>query len=344
MKYQILLAIILCAAFVSAENVYREFNYSSPEERIYWYNYPYWIEANETGTLYVSNYDTATTNYAHITLAGGNATNMTYLPNNLFRAYVTSSTEEDVAVEISIYSQTGNLLANATDLLRFRAAFDVDLEFYKNNNNTNTEVEAYDNEFQYALLRYHLPGEPDYSYTLKSGNTLSWLNAIGRLLPYYEDVGTDQALVTDEVYLWARLDNGVATVQMYENGTYDLWTLNANVYGGLSSPYEFGRPIANGENQFRTTVVDQLVVDNETSTSYSIFISAWQVYKWHLIKNIAKIVFALVVWAFSIVALSFLCVFWIRDSEMRGKAFYIVLSTFALATSPILIMAIGMLL
>lgn len=336
-----IIALALIANAVHAENVYRKPYYSSPTDKIYLYNYPYWVGVNETIPVYVSNYDTTNTNYAEITLSGGNASNMTYIAStNTFRSYVTSSNEEDVNFTVNVYNSGGTLLATMNDTLRFRIPFSVEFHFYKNNNVTGTDVEAYKNEFQYATLFYN-PNGKKYSYTLETTNSVSWLNKIGSIFPYYKDVGGNKAKVrvTDEIYLYARLDNGVATFKVYENGTYDMDTVNTVLYGGLSPMYEFGRPIANGDVEYNTATVKQINIDNESAASYSVFISAWQVYKWNLLMNIGEILFVLVLWGGGVVLLSFLITGWLPN-DLRGEAFAVVMGTLAFVTSPVLVMAI----
>jgi hypothetical protein len=337
--YLFALALLLTMTAVHAENVYREPAYSSPTDRVYLYNFPYWIAVNDTEAVYVSNYDTTTSNYAEITLAGGNASNMTYISGtNVFRAYVSSTQEEDVAFNVQIKSSSGTLLATMNDTLRFRIPFTVELLFYKNKNSTSTSEEPYDNEFQYATFYYN-PGDT-YSYTLEASGSTSWLNKIGRLFPYYKDVGSDNEVrVTDEIYLFGRLNDGVAEITMYENGTYNLHTVNAPIYGGLTAFYEFGRPIANGDIEYNTAVVDNIRVGVESDASYSVFISAWDVYKWNMLMNMGQIILVLVLWGVLVLLISFVTTVWLPN-DMRGQAFGVVLGVIATATSPILIMGI----
>lgn len=334
-----ILALLLLASSVHAENVYRE-PQSTTSSTLYFYNFPYWIEVNETVPLYITNYGDATTNYAEINLSGGNATNMTYLSgSDLFRTYLTSSAEEDVAFTITIKDSSGITLATVHDTLRFRIPFDVEFKFFKNTNTTSTSVEPYDNEFQYAAIYYN-PSGNSYSYTLESSGGVGWLNNIGRLFPYYKDIGgSEQVRVTDEIYLWARLQDGIAVVKVYENGTYDLNTVNTKLYGGITPMYEFGRPIQNGQIEFDSAQAGDIKIGEETDASYSVFISAWEVYKWNLVMNISKILLVLIGWGLCVVVISFLMTAWL-PTDVREKAFGIVLGTIATVTSPILIIAV----
>lgn len=332
--------ILLSVSSVRAEDVFREPTYRTDTD-ILFYNYPYWIEVNETGTLYVSNINTATNNYAEITLSGGNASNMTYLSGStLFRTYLTSTIEENVNFTIVYKNSSGSVLGNMTDTLRFRVPFTVTMNFFKNKNTTTTETEAYDNEFQYAVMHLKSSGS-GYSYELKSSNSLSWLNSIGNLFPYYTEIGSDTEEIreTQELYVFSRLNSGSAAFKVYENGTYTLHTMNSEIYGGLTSMYEFGRPISNGDLTFKSTLAGDIVIGTESSTSYTVFISAWEVYKWNLWKNIFKIIACLVVWGFLVVLVSFGITAWM-PTDVRSQAFGTVLGVLAVATSPILIMAV----
>lgn len=343
-KTFLIVVLFLCVGAVHAETVYREFNASTPAAKIYWQNFPYWLEVNQTGTLLVTNFNTAATNYAQIKIGSGNYSNMTYLASSYtFRAFVLGTSEEDDVVTVQVYDNLGNLLATGTDTLRFRVPFTVTLDFYKNSNVSSTNVEKYDNEFQYALLRYRADGKAPYSYTLDGRSANKFFNSVFSLLPYYRKVETSNVIVSQDVYVFARLNDGSAEIKMYQNGTYDLWTMNTDVVSALASLYEFGRPLRDGETQFRTSVADAFIVSNESDTGFDVFISAWQVYKWHLIKNVAKIIGVLVAWAFLVLGLAYVCTMWMPDPETRGKAFGIVLGVFATVTLPILVVAFGVL-
>lgn len=342
-----LLSFVLVATGVSAENVYREFDTGYPEaDTLLIYNFPYWIGVNDTGTLWVTNYFANDSNYAELTLGTANATNMTYVPSsNRFRAYITSNATEDVNFTVTVKNSSGSILANGSSILRFRVPFTVTIDFYKNSNTTNTEVEPYDNEFQYAVLKYRDPysNNISYSFTGESvgGFGLSGiLNPIGRLFPDYQDIGTTTTTipVTDNVFLHGKMDSGSAEIEVYSNGTYDLYTWNGNIYGGLTPLYEFGKPQRQEQTEFRTVVVGDLAIENETSTTYSVFISAWEVYKWHLTKNLLKIIGALMVWGLLVLGFSFLLTCWL-PVDMRSGAFATVLGVFALVTTPLIIYA-----
>lgn len=341
-SYVILLACLLSLTYAHAMDQYREFETGYPDQdTLLLFNFPYWIEANETGTIYVSNYYSDDTNYAQMQIAGGNWTNMTYVSSsNRFRAFVSSSTEEDVNFSVRVLSSVGDQLANGTGTLRFRVPFTVTMNFFKNKNTTNTDVEAYDNEFQYGVLVYHEPGVRQVSYELEVPNTNKVLNAIGGLFPYYRELETTTTTpVTQSIYLSARLDDGTAEFDLYNNGTYTLYTFNTDMYGGLTPLYEFGKPVRNGQTEFRSTVADDVVVGTESDATYSVFISAWEVYKWHVLKNFLKIVACLLAWAILVMGISYAATFWL-PLDMRGQAFGICLGVFATVTSPLLILAV----
>lgn len=259
---------------------------------------------------------------------------------SLFRAYFTSSDVEDVNYTVHYRASDGSTIASLSDTFRFRVPFTVEFQFYKSNNATGGDLEPYDEEFDYALLRY-LP-EGAYSYTLDGGGfSVNFLNSIGRLFPYYKDVGGSRAdvRVTDEVYLHARVSNGVAEVKMYEPADYALSTVSTKVYGGLTPMYEFGRPVANPQVVFRLANAGTLAVSEAGDTSYSVFISPWDVYKRQLYVSVLKIVAVLLVWGLSAVLLAFLITGWL-PTDIRPQAFATVLGVVALATSPIIVVGV----
>jgi hypothetical protein len=342
----ILALFLLLATYVSAETVYREFNQSSPTQTIYLYDFPYWIATNVTGNLYITNPDLSITNFAELTLDGTNYTNMTFVQNqNAFLSYVISNVSENVTFNILIKNSSGALLANATDILRFRIPYTLTFDFFKNENATNTGVVAYKNEFQYALLQYHDPYHNTSTFTLDAASGTAFTNSIfnffSTIIPGFQPVKAKfTPRVTNDIFLFARVNNGVATINAYDNGTYDLFTFDAPIYGATLTYYEFGRPMSDGENQWKTAIAGNFDVLTNVNQGFSVFISAWEVYKWGLLKNILKIVFVLILWAAAIVALSFLLTCWLADKEMARSAFGMLLLVFCVVSIPILILAV----
>jgi hypothetical protein len=335
-----LIIMLLIVSFVAAENVYRLPLTETPAKSIYLYNFPVWAEVGETTRITSTNVNTAIDNTAEIIIAGS-AGSMNYdSTNNRFYADIISGSEEDVNFSIEINSSAGSRLAIMNDTIKFRVPFELTFNFYKNSNVSGTEVEAYDNEFQYAVIKLNPTGK-HYSYTLESSSSLAWLDAVGNLFPYYKEVSTAKtAIISNDVFMWAKLNNGVAVIKVYENASYDLFTMSTNIYGGISPLYEFGKPIPTNAWEFSTKQAGDIRVSNETDTTYSVFISAWEVYKWNMAKNIAKIVFVLVIWAFIVLGLSFLLTAWL-PAELAKSAFLVLLIVLGLATSPFLIMGIG---
>lgn len=331
------MAFLVCVSFVSAEDIMREPQFTNAGVSLY--NYPYWIEVNTTGTIITNN---PSASYAEIRLNAGVPSNMTNV-SGTWRAFVTSTVEEDANLTITYFNGSGSVIGSLNDTLRFRIPFTVTISFFKNSNATSTEVEAYKNEFQYAVMKYAAEGD-GYSYTLGSPNSLEWMNKIGRLFPYYKDVVREGNSIkqTQDIYLWARISNGEAEFKVYNNGTYSLSTMNTNV-NGLYNFYEFGLPKPNGEIKFHSALAGNVPIITESDQAFNVFISAWEVYKWNATKNAMKIIFSLIVWGVIVIVLSYAMTFWL-PIDIRPKAFGTVLGVLAFATSPLLIMAVRILL
>lgn len=335
-----LLVLALLLPFASAEDVFRE-PAARTDSDAFLLNFPYWAEVNATSTLYVTQAH-AGTSYATLRL-GNSSANMTYVSSiPAYRAFVSSTVEEDVNFSVTYYDAADQVLATLNDTLRFRVPFEVEFAFFKSANNTGGEIEPYDDEFQYAVLKYAPAG--GYSYTLDGFAGTKVLNFVGNLFPYYREVGdeADDVRVSDEVYLFARLDDGVATVTLYEEGTYALSTMSTKIYGGLSPLYEFGRPISNAQIPFRVAVAGDVDVQTEADASYNVFISAWEVYKWALVFSFGKIVLVLFVWGIIVVLLAYGVVA-LLPPDLRGQAFGAIAGTLVLVTSPLLIVAVRLL-
>lgn len=339
-KINYIIMLLLLVSIVSAEDILREFTISTPNNEIYLVNYPYWCEVGEACTVYATNPTAATDNIATIDLEGS-VGDMNYdVDNDVFYAALISASEENVNFTVTIKEATNTTtLANGTDILRFRIPFTITTKFYQNNNASDTSVKPYTNQFQYAMMHYKPLGVNTYSYELKAGNTNGFLNAVGSLFPYYKKIGTTAPIQTQNIFLYAPMSGGEAEIKVYENGTYDLYTINTAITSASYSFYEFGRPIANDATDRRTAVAGNFKINNETDTTYSVFISAWEVYKWHSTMNLAKIIFVLLLWGALVLLLSFLLSFWIPNPDMASQAFKILLIVFFVATSPLLILA-----
>jgi len=335
-----ILLILLLVGTVNAEDIYREFTTTTNNE-VYLANFPYWCEVGEGCTVYVTNPDEAITNNATITINGSTG-DMNYdESNNVFYATIISGTEENANFSINISDNANNTLAIANDTLRFRIPFTTTLKFYQNQNASDTSTKPYDNEFQYAMMYYRPTSGSTYSYELKSGtgNINGFLNAVGSIFPYYKKVGTTKPKITQDIFLYAKMSSGEAEIKTYENGTYDLFTVNAPITSTFFSYYEFGRPIANDATERRTAVAGEFKIQNETAPTYSVFISAWEVYKWHTTMNLVKIIAILLLYGAIIIGLSFLLTFWIPNPEMAAQAFKTMMIVFGISMSPLLIIA-----
>lgn len=335
-------------ALVSGENLLFEFSdltmSSTSLNEMYLYNFPHWIGLGEIKTVTVTNVDDADNNFATIKLSNGTETNMTW--NNATKTFtiaVTSSSREDVDFNVTMYNSSSDQLAKGNHSLRFRQAFNVTLKFYKNSNVTSTEVEAYDNEFQYALLRWRDPEDSDYSYDLKSPNYVKFLNSFGGLFPYYNDIEDDNVYpTTDEIYLYAPLSSGIAVVKVYENASYDLYVYDTKWKNTAINFYEFGKPIVNDQYELSSTVADKVPVETESDQTFDVFISAWEVYRWGMVKNFSKILLFFMVWAVLVVGISFLCVCWIPNPDVQTKAFAAIIGVLVLGTSPLFVLGVRM--
>ena len=242
-------------------------------------------------------------------------------------------------------SSTDEVIATANDTLRFRTPHTVTLDFFQNNAYTTTSLTPYDNEFQYALLKYRVPGTPIISYLLPDGGAMSAsiMDALGSLVPYYESVSAPASYVySQEIYLFAPLVSGVAEIEVYELGNYTLYTFDAdNPSASADSFYEFGLPRLVPGIDFRSSKIKDFPVENLTiAPSYSVFVSGWRVYKWHLMKNLLFVLLSLGVWGAFIVGFCYLLTSWIPNPDIQTKAFSALLITLGLASSPLLIMVV----
>lgn len=334
-----LAAALVLVSSVAAEDVFREPAYRS-DSHLYLYNFPYWIGTSEVTAVYVTNVNAATA-YATIRF-NGSAANMSAVSSSLFRAYVTSASEEDVNFSVTYYDSGDVELGLLNDTLRFRTPFDVEFDFYKADApGANTSSSAYNNEFQYAVLQLTPDGTPSSIVDANLGVNLA--NKIGSFIPFglYTPVGgaAAQVRVTHDVFLYGKLSGNAATVKMYENGTYTLSTMQAKVFGGLTPFYEFGRPITNADLGFNVANAGAIPINNESDASYSVYISAWEVYKANLLFSFGKMIFVLLLWGVVSIGVSWGCVFWMPP-DTRPKAFTVVAVIILLVMSPLLVAGI----
>lgn len=341
-KNFLLMLCLLIIPFVSAENLLFDYDslQNSTQGKIYLYNFPHWIGLGEVGTITSSNYDNVSHD-AWISFGGQNF-NMTYdSSNNLYLINVISAVENTTNFNVTIGDWASKTGVKGSHVMKFRKDFNVTLSFFKNSNTSGTEVEPYDNEFQYVVLRYRDPSDTT-SYRLGNIDSVRYLNAIGNLFPYYEEIGSSIG-VTDHIYLWAKLDSGVANVKVYDNASYDMFVFDTNFMGSTTGLYEFGRPTPDNRFVTKNKVVAKLPVPTESNQSFDVFISAWEVYRWNMLKNFAGIVVLFLVWALIVVAVSYATVFWIPNPDIQTKAFASVVGVLVLATSPLFIYGVRLL-
>jgi hypothetical protein len=331
-----LLLFLLLLAPVMAVTTYKEFGVYSGD-KTYWINFPYWVGVNETGVLYVKNISGGA--YAEASLNGGNASNMTYLTDiDAYRSYVLSPNVETANITIMIKNVSGDTLFNGNDTLRFAIPFNLTFSFFKTSTTANTESNPYKNEFQYVVLKY---GSTKKDLVLGKTQGVAFTNTVRSLLP-----GDNKQTIpiSSQPYLWGRVNNGVATVKAYDTASYDLYIIGSKVYGDINY-YEFNIPVNNNDQKkVKTSLVNALEVKEQQNQYYNVFISQWEIFKWHLMKNFLLIGLILFVWGAVVVYITGLITALAGlDGESKGAAFVAILGAMMIATGVIPIIAIRLL-
>lgn len=331
--------VLLLSASVSAETVFRE-PASRSHEQVWLVNYPYWAAVNESTRLSITDVLDEGANYAELSI-GNTTSNMTRASNSIYSIYVTSGVEEDANWTVVLKNASGGVLANASDVIRFRVPFEVTFSFFRDKNASGVGFSApYTDEFQYAVLKRSngAAASSDFSSSMQAS-----IEKANRLLSgVYSSSSSPSYVFSQDIYLHARVSSGQAVITVFENGTYDLSTFSTRVYGGLTPLYAFGRPLATSNLEFRSAVAGDLVIAEEADAAYSVLISAWGVYKKQAFFNGFKITGLLVVWGLLAVLITFLITGFL-PLDVRQSAFAAVLGVVTVATLPLVVLGVRLL-
>jgi len=144
---------------------------------------------------------------------------------------------------------------------------------------TNTETEAYCNEFQYIYLQN---ANTIYDGTFKD---MSYLDDWFGWMPYYKPTFSD--VQDTEVSYWDKYENCEASIKLYEAGNYTVTLLSTDV-SGLAWNEEFIYPQF-GSKLSKSEIVsdsDSMIIVEETNTTVSIYASMYEVNKFNFLANL----------------------------------------------------------
>ena len=225
------------------------------------------------------------------------------LPNKLFiRLDTTNITNKSKTLSTDFYNSsvnisTGNFDMFASDfhndifyqesaVMLWRIPFYLTINLLKQQTNndselmwTNTETEAYCNEFQYIYLQN---ANTIYDGTFKD---MSYLDDWFGWMPYYKPTFSD--VQDTEVSYWDKYENCEASIKLYEAGNYTVTLLSTDV-SGLAWNEEFIYPQF-GSKLSKSEIVsdsDSMIIVEETNTTVSIYASMYEVNKFNFLANL----------------------------------------------------------
>jgi hypothetical protein len=211
--------------------------------------------------------------------------------------------ETDINPEISsddyfIYSITSETEYDEVlrGTMRWREPFNVEIKLNKLNNTSPGESLSYINEFQIVVLDYTKP---------KTSAENGAVNFINNLNSIIESGFIESEEELDETLsFWGYYTNGSADITLYESGNYTINLLSLDVIDSdrINWDYEFLYP-QYSKSKLYSDIVD-LIINNETNQSYSIYLDMWEIDKFTILLNLGKVLFIFVFWIVLVIVVS----------------------------------------